>query len=231
MTICRLSAALTVATVLAQPGLVLGQTEDHEQHHPAAEATAAAAQPMEQQSDATGEQVTPAGTGEEGPAPGSEVAGSGMMGSGMMSPEMMRMMHEGMMRGAERGPGAAPVIVIVPVPGSGTGPGMPMMADGMMPTMAGAGMAMHRGAGAPEAISAGRSLAAGAVTPALHLSVKDVRHFFEHRLDEHGNPRLTLGEVAEAGEDAITAEIVTSDGSLVERLSVDRHSGAIRPLR
>jgi hypothetical protein len=255
MPILRLCAVVTVATLFSQPGLVLGQTEDHEQHHPAGEGTAQPAQPIGQQSDESGAPAAPSATGEQEPAPGPEITGPGMMapgktgpgmmdsnmmgsgmmdsnmmGSGMMDPERMRMMHERMMQ-ADRGLGTAPVIVILPVPGSSMGPGTPMMADGMMSMMAGTGVAMQRGIGAPESTPAGQWLAAGAVTPALHLSVEDVRHFFEHRLEEHGNPRLTLGKVAEAGEDAITAEIVTSDGSLVERLSVDRHSGAIRPLR
>lgn len=59
------------------------------------------------------------------------------------------------------------------------------------------------------------------------LSVEDVTKLLEHRLDMWGNDRLKLGEVGERGEDAIVGEIVTKDGSLVERLVFDRHSGRV----
>ncbi len=58
-----------------------------------------------------------------------------------------------------------------------------------------------------------------------HLSADDVRHFFDHWLERYGNPRLTLGEVTETDEDTISVEIVTPEGSLVDRFAVDRHSG------
>lgn len=59
------------------------------------------------------------------------------------------------------------------------------------------------------------------------LTVDDVRHFLEHRLEMRGNKRLKLGDVTSADEDMIVAEITTVDGSLVERLEVDRHTGEI----
>ncbi len=64
------------------------------------------------------------------------------------------------------------------------------------------------------------------VVPSKHLSVEDVRHFLEHRLARRGNKRLKVGEVKEE-DDAIIADIVTVDDSLVERLRVDRHTGRI----
>ena len=63
------------------------------------------------------------------------------------------------------------------------------------------------------------------VTPIQHLSVDDVSHFFDHRLQRRGNKRLKLGKVAQRDENTITAEIVTVDGSLVQVFEVDRHSG------
>ena len=84
-----------------------------------------------------------------------------------------------------------------------------MMGHGMM----GRGMKRH---------DFGRS-----VVPTKDLSVDDVRHFLEHRLARRGNKRLKVGEVKEGDEDAIIADIMTVDDSLVERLKVDRHTGRI----
>ena len=66
------------------------------------------------------------------------------------------------------------------------------------------------------------------VVPSKDLSSDDVRHFLEHRLEMQGNKRLTLGEVKEADDDKIVADITTVDGSLVERLEVDRHTGQMQ---
>ncbi len=66
------------------------------------------------------------------------------------------------------------------------------------------------------------------VVPSKDLTADDVRHFLDHRLEMHGNKRLKVGEVKEADDDNIVAHITTVDGSLVERLEVDRHSGKMR---
>jgi hypothetical protein len=42
------------------------------------------------------------------------------------------------------------------------------------------------------------------------------------------NPRLKLGDVKEKDADSITADIVTKDNSLVDRVIIDRHTGFIR---
>ena len=47
----------------------------------------------------------------------------------------------------------------------------------------------------------------------------------ERRLERGGNPNLKLGKVEERDKDTIVAEIVTKEGSLVERYKVDRHTG------
>jgi hypothetical protein len=62
------------------------------------------------------------------------------------------------------------------------------------------------------------------------LSVEGARGWLERKLDWHGNPRLKLGEVVAADDDTITAEIVTKDGSLVQKLAIDRHSGFMRQI-
>jgi hypothetical protein len=43
------------------------------------------------------------------------------------------------------------------------------------------------------------------------------------------NPNLKVGEVTEKDDQSILAEIVTKDGSLVQRFQVDRRTGAMRP--
>lgn len=62
------------------------------------------------------------------------------------------------------------------------------------------------------------------------ISVEGARGWLERKLDWHGNPRLKLGEVVAADDDTITAEIVTKDGSLVQKLAIDRHSGFMRQI-
>ena len=60
------------------------------------------------------------------------------------------------------------------------------------------------------------------------LTTDDVRHMLGHQLEWQGNPNLKLGKVEEKDEDTIVAEIVTNDGSLVDRFEVDRHTGRMR---
>jgi hypothetical protein len=65
---------------------------------------------------------------------------------------------------------------------------------------------------------------------AQDISVARARGWLERKLDWHGNPRLKLGEVVAADDDTITAEIVTREGSLVQKLAIDRHSGFMRQI-
>jgi hypothetical protein len=65
---------------------------------------------------------------------------------------------------------------------------------------------------------------------AKDLSTDEVKHMLENRLEWQGNDRLKIGKVEEKDKDTIVADIVTVDGSLVQRLAVDRHTGWIRPL-
>lgn len=127
--------------------------------------------------------------------------GSGMMGPGMMAPGMGMMLPQGMM-----GPGMMG-------PGSG-GQGM------MAPGQDGQGMmgpGFGRGPGLGDQI-----------VPVKDLTSDDVRHFLQHRLEMQGNERLKVGEVNEADDDTIIADITTVDGSLVQRFEVDRHTGQMR---
>jgi len=60
----------------------------------------------------------------------------------------------------------------------------------------------------------------------MNLSVDDARRYLAFRLERIGNKRLKVGEV-KAANGTITADIVTVDNSLVQRLNVDRRTGAI----
>jgi hypothetical protein len=97
----------------------------------------------------------------------------------------------------------------------------PMMRSGMMQgdmmgsEMMGSGM-----------MGRGMNLFGSRVRPAMNLSVDDVRGYLASRLEHLNNKRLKLGDV-NSGDATITADIVTVDNSLVQRLKIDRHSGAI----
>ena len=105
-------------------------------------------------------------------------------------------------------------------PGYGMGPGM------MGPGTMGQG---HMGPG--------YGMGPGQMSPGMRqplrqdLSAADVQHMMEHRLAWQGNPNIKVGKVEDKDDDTIVAEIVTQDGSLVERLEVDRHTGSMRPVR
>ena len=55
-------------------------------------------------------------------------------------------------------------------------------------------------------------------------------YFLGHLLERYGNPHLRTGEVAEAGDGSITAEIVTRDGSVDWRLAFNRFPGLFRQI-
>ena len=69
---------------------------------------------------------------------------------------------------------------------------------------------------------------AGQVASGRDLSADDVRQYLEHRLKWRGNKRVKVGDVKETDDSTIVAEIVTVDGSLVQRLTIDRHTGAMQ---
>ena len=92
-----------------------------------------------------------------------------------------------------------------------------MMQGGMMGTgMMGSAM-MRSGMGA---------LFGSRVTPVMNLSIDDVRGYLASQLEGLNNKQLKVGDI-KAGDGTITADIVTVDNSLVQRLKVDRHTGAI----
>lgn len=64
------------------------------------------------------------------------------------------------------------------------------------------------------------------VKPMMNLTVEDVRGYLARQLDRLNNKRLKIGDV-KSDTGTITADVVTIDNSLVQRLTVDRRTGAI----
>lgn len=149
--------------------------------------------------------------------------------------QMMRMMGQGMMGGMRGGPMADYM------------PGRGMMDDGaMQPGMMGRGM-MRSGMMGMDGISAGPMMrgpqgrmGGHGLGPDLlygmpHAAPREmtparVETFLSHLLERHGNPRLKIGEITEAGDSSIIAEIVTVDGALVQRLAFNRFPGLFRQI-
>ena len=182
--------------------------------------------------------------------------GPGMMGPGMMGymmgpgymmgrggygggPGYGYMMGPGYGRGYMMGPGAMPGGGYGGpgygyMMGRGYGPGMGgpgyqgymgpgMQGQGMQgPGMQGQGM---QGQGMGPGMMNGQGQSQG--QPAL--STEEVTRMMEQRLAWMGNPNVKLGKVEAKDDDTIIAEIVTKDGSLVQKLAINRHTGWMQP--
>jgi hypothetical protein len=224
-----LTRLLAGAALFAMSLSATAQTtdDDHAAHHPEVEATAP-----------------------EGASPGTEnPAMPGMMG--MMTPEMMQMMMR-MMGPGMTGPGMGQGMMGGGMPGMMGGmrggpmaegmPGTGMMGSGMMgrgmtggsmmgmdampmdPMMHGQHARMGGHALGPDALYGMPHGAPAEMTPAR------VGAFLAHILERHNNPRLRIGEITEAADGSIIAEIVTVDGSLVQRLAFNRYPGLFRQI-
>jgi len=127
--------------------------------------------------------------------------------------------------------------------GPGYGPGYGMMGGMMGPGagyggMMGPGYGMGHGPGYGGMMGPGYGQGAGfgpcgqaASATGEEVGVDDVTARMERWLAIQGNDRLKLGKVEAVDDDTITAEIVTVDGSLVQTLAVDRHTGWTRPAK
>jgi hypothetical protein len=107
--------------------------------------------------------------------------------------------------------------------GPGYGPGYGMMKGMMGP---GHGHGFGNGAGFGFGPCAQQAAATGE-----DIDVDDVTARMERWLAIQGNDRLKLGKVEQVDDDTITVEIVTVDGSLVNKLAVDRHTGRTQPAK
>ena len=65
------------------------------------------------------------------------------------------------------------------------------------------------------------------VTPVMNLSPEDMRGYLGLQLQRLNTKRLKIGDLR-SDDGTITADIVTVDNSLVQRLKIDRHTGAIQ---
>jgi hypothetical protein len=210
----NLQAALFAGLFLlgaATSGVAQTSAQEHDEHHPAET------------------QAIPPEAETPGDAPAAAAPGS-MPGMGMMTPEMMQMMQRMMSQGAMTGMmmegttaqtmpegGAAPGVTgQMPMAGMMACPMMRMMMNGQsdMPgMMGGQGMLLGTPHGTPEEMTEDR-----------------VRALLEQQLTNLGNPRLKLGEIGTASDGSITAEIVTVDGSLVQKLAFNRYPGLFRQI-
>lgn len=213
-----LTGLLAGTTLFAMSLSATAQTtdDDHAAHHPEIEAT----------------------TAPEAASPGADVPAMPGM-AGMMTPEMMqlmmRMMGEGGMPGMMGGMRSGPMAEGMPRPGmmgqgmlgGGTTGGGMMGMDGMPMGP----MMMH----GPQGRMGGQALGPGALYGMPHDATAEmtparVETFLSHLLERHGNLRLRIGEITEAEDGSIIAEIVTVDGSLVQRLAFNRYPGLFRQI-
>ncbi|TDQ78449.1 hypothetical protein A8950_3501 [Dongia mobilis] len=202
----------TTSTALSQT-----DTQDHDAHHP-----------EEQQPGPT---APPAGATSPSGMPGN------MPGMGMMTPEMMQMMQRMMGQGGM--PGMMGGMPDQSMPGGGMGSGMmgPSMM-GQMSTMDGMMMCpmmrmMTTGQAAKSMLGTMENhgnLIGTPLSAPVQITEAQVRALLEQDLIRLGNPRLKLGEVAGAADGSITAEIVTLDGSLVQKLAFNRYPGLVRQI-
>jgi hypothetical protein len=128
--------------------------------------------------------------------------------------QQMPMMGPGMMMGGREGMGSG-------MPGMMDSCPMMRMGQSKQAMMqSGMGPAMTQGA------MGGTGLFGSHVTPMMNLSTEDVRAYLGMQLAHLNSKRLKVGDIKTA-EGTITADIVTLDNSLVQRLKVDQHTGAI----
>lgn len=80
-------------------------------------------------------------------------------------------------------------------------------------------------------MAGGQGHMGGKSAKAYNFNTDDIRKIVAARLVWQGNDRLKVGKVEAAGDDAIVAEIVTVDDSLVYKLKYDRKSGASQPAK
>ena len=146
---------------------------------------------------------------------GQQMMGGGPMMGGMMGQGMMGSDQTGQQKGQQMMGGC-------PMMGGMMGQGKQgMMGQGMM------GPGMMQGGMMQGGMVPGMAGVFGSrVTPMMNLSAEDVRGYLGAQLGRLNNKRLKVGDI-KADDGTITADIVTVDNSLVQRLKVDRHTGAI----
>ncbi len=140
-------------------------------------------------------------------------AGQGFMGRGNMRDGMMGggMMGRGMMGGGMMGQGMGPGMMGRGMMGGG------MMGQGMGPGMMGDGYGPQHDPQYPPQYQ----------QPPKPLEERDARAILENYLNSMKNPNLKLGKIEDKGN-AFEAEIQTKDGTLVDKILVDKNSRWMR---
>ena len=149
------------------------------------------------------------------------------MGPGMMQGGTDRMGH-GMMQGGADSPSAGSDMSQCMMRGD--------MSSGMMGQHERGGMMMGSGMMGSGMMGSGMmqggtrsgmgALFGSRVRPVMNLSEEDVRAYLALQLERLNTKRLKIGDV-KSDEGMITADVVTVDNSLVQRLKVNPHTGAI----
>ena len=103
-------------------------------------------------------------------------------------------------------------------PGYGMGPGMMGYGYGMSPGMMGPGMM------GPGMMGYGWQYAPQYRQPQKPLNENQAKEMVENYLKSTRNPNLKLGKIEDKGN-AFEANIVTKDGSLVNKVLVDKNTG------
>lgn len=150
-------------------------------------------------------------------------ASDGPATAGTSAPGMMGMMGGMAGQGASQG---------------GMGPGM--MGQGQMP-MTGGMAFMGTAQGGMPCVTGASPMGSGSMMgvgpaalygmprkPQAEIDPAKAKTMVEGMLDWHGNPRLKLGEVRETDLGEVVVDILTQEGSLVQRLAIDRRTGAVR---
>jgi hypothetical protein len=173
-------------------------------------------------------QVSPPAPAMPADAPAA-AAPEAMPGMGMMTPEMMQMMQRMMGQGGMSGMTGGMAVQDMPEGRAGPNMAGQMPAAGMtMCPMMQMMMSGQAGMGMPNMLD-GQGILLGTPLGAPEEMTEDrVRALLEQQLTNLGNPRLRLGEIGTASDGSITAEIVTVDGSLVQRLAFNRYPGLVR---
>jgi len=155
--------------------------------------------------------------------------GPGMMGRGYgMGPGMMGRGYGQQQQGdwnycpycgTPQGPG----------PGYGMGQGMMGPGYGRGPGMMGPGM-MGPGYGmGPGMMGPGYGYGPQYQQPQKPLEEKDAKEILETYLKSTRNPNLKLGTIEDKGS-VFEAKILTKDGSLADKIAVDKYTGWIRSI-
>lgn len=119
----------------------------------------------------------------------------------------------------------------MPMMGHGQSMGPMMGQQGQMPMMGQSMMGHGQSMGPMMGHGMRQGMGPGTMQPLRQdLTVAEVEHIIGHRLAWQGNPNVKVGTVKAKDDDTIVAEIVTQDGSLVQRLEVDRHTGSMHPV-